>query len=312
MFTVILSGFVVLLNLAVPPARTEATFSNNVSFSLTCNPKFALKLSPFKNENQRCTFVKKNLELQTMEAKQCGYECPEKVVEYPVQLLKNVKKINLGQWLNSTLYHLCKIQADKDENDGSPPPPQKCFRKNINKTRLHENMPKSFKIHNVKVPLLDYSPNTEQIPLNEYTMNPKKDNLDFECKHGRIPKVISIPKIIIAEEASNMSRSNNPVTCHFHCQTTLPYKKACEKKSLSVEHDIAFTFWLFVTANVLSKLLVGLNLTLFEIAVVALLKELGHSYNLQKVYGSLGGMVLAPISGFLIDYFGKGNHYKDY
>ena len=41
------------------------------------------------------------------------------------------------------------------------------------------------------------------------------------------------------------------------------------------------------------------------------LKEYGNNYDMQRVYGSIGGMVFAPLTGYLIDLL-NFEDYKDY
>lgn len=308
MFTVALSGFVALINLAIPPARTTPTYSNEVPLSLTCgDPRFVLTPSSSIKDKDKCIFLNKDLTISSVEAKDCGYLCPNSVVEYPPKLLTKLKKVKLLQTINSTLYHVCKIQNSKDDF----PLAQKCFRKNLNKSRSFENMPRSFKIHNLVLPLTLINRTRLKIPVVNFTMS-HQEMKGFECVSGSIPKNISIPVINILEDSAEPPKQGTYVTCHFHCRTTLPHNKTCEARPARIEHNVAVSFWLFVAANVLTKFLIALTYTLFEVAVVAILKEYGYDYGLQRIYGAIGGMVFAPLSGFIIDYFGKGGHYTDY
>ncbi|ROT66551.1 hypothetical protein C7M84_015430 [Penaeus vannamei] len=52
--------------------------------------------------------------------------------------------------------------------------------------------------------------------------------------------------------------------------------------------------------------------TLFNGAAVAILKQHDGDYGLQKVYGSLGSIVLTPISGLLIDVFSDASGRQDF
>ncbi|KAG7156293.1 major facilitator superfamily domain-containing protein 6-like [Homarus americanus] len=306
-FTVALSGLVTLFYLAIPPARTTPKYSATVSFSLTCDSDFVLTLNSARKDKEKCDFFNKTVILPSVEAKDCGYVCAESAVEYPAKLLKEIKRIKLLQSVNRTLYHMCKIQNTK-ENEKMP---QKCFRKNLNKSRSYENMPKSFQIHNLLLPLSEMNRENPKIFVANYTMAPELAR-SLECTKGRVPKVISIPKITISEDGPEFSEKNAHVVCNFHCQVSVMHNQTCEKRPHSEVHDVTLSFWLFVTVNVLSKLFIGLTYTLFEVAVVAILKEFGYDYGLQRIYGSIGGMVFAPLSGFFIDHFGKGGHYTDY
>ncbi|KAK8744513.1 hypothetical protein OTU49_000845 [Cherax quadricarinatus] len=306
-FSVALSGFISLAYLAIPPARTSPNYSNKVSFSLSCDPGFVLTPSSLKQDKDKCVFFNKTVTLSSVEAKECGYLCKQAAVEYPAKLLKEVKKVKLVQAVNPLLYHMCKIQNSKD----NMPVTQKCFRKNLNKSLSHENMPKSFMIHNLRLPLSEIDRTQLKIPVANFTMS-AEELRSFECLKGRVPKKISVPKITMEEDSPDFTETAASVECHFHCQATISHNLTCEDRPHSIVHNVALSFWLFVTANVLSKLFIGLTYTLFEVAVVAILKEYGYDYGLQRIYGSIGGMVFAPLSGFFIDHFGKGGHYQDY
>ena len=50
---------------------------------------------------------------------------------------------------------------------------------------------------------------------------------------------------------------------------------------------------------------------LFEGAVVAIIKEHGGDYGLQKIFGTMGAVVFGPLSGALIDLEQKKTNYQD-
>ena len=50
---------------------------------------------------------------------------------------------------------------------------------------------------------------------------------------------------------------------------------------------------------------------LFEGAVVAIIKEHGGDYGLQKIFGTLGAVVFGPLSGQLIDLEQSKANYQD-
>lgn len=56
----------------------------------------------------------------------------------------------------------------------------------------------------------------------------------------------------------------------------------------------------------------GMAAAMFEGAVIAILREHGGDYGLQKIYGIIGGMISSPISGILIDYVSRNKEYKDF
>ncbi|KAG0723469.1 hypothetical protein GWK47_042691 [Chionoecetes opilio] len=307
-FTVALSGVAALINVAIPPARTTPKYSENITFGLTCDDSsFVLTPVPPTSEGDKCEFLDETLTVLSLEAKNCGYTCPKPAVVLPSSLLKDTMKLKILQAVNATLYHVCKISGGKYDGETQ----QKCFRKNLNKTKKAENMPRAFQIHNLILPLSGANQAGSEIHVINYTMS-KEAITSFECIKGVVPKTITIPKIAMVDEKQKLNKDQSNVTCHFHCLTQLPHTKTCVKRPLSVEHNVSLSFWLFVAANTLLKMLIGLTYTLFEVAVLAILKEFGYDYGLQRIYGSIGGMVFAPLSGLVIDYLGKGGHYTDY
>ncbi|XP_042856325.1 major facilitator superfamily domain-containing protein 6-B-like [Penaeus japonicus] len=302
--TVALSGFVALMNVGIPPARTTPTYSDKLSLSVTCDTGFVLTPIKPKRNIADCIFYNQTVTIPNVSARKCGYLCSDPAVEYPPLILRKVKKVQVMQTFNSTLYHMCELQYGKNS--------QKCFRMNLNKSRSYENMPKFFQIHNLVLHLSAIDPENPFIPVDNFTMS-SREVRSFECSAGRVPKKVMIPKIIISdEEEEKLPTVPKSVECRFHCEANIPHNLTCEENELSIEHNVALSFWLFVTANVLSKFFIGLTYTLFEVAVVAILKEYGYDYGLQRIYGSIGGMVFAPLSGFFIDHFGQGEHYTDY
>lgn len=56
----------------------------------------------------------------------------------------------------------------------------------------------------------------------------------------------------------------------------------------------------------------GTAFAMFEGAVIAIVREQKADYGMQRVYGSLGGMISSPLSGLLIDYASRGKGYTDF
>jgi len=61
-----------------------------------------------------------------------------------------------------------------------------------------------------------------------------------------------------------------------------------------------------------SGIIGGTTFAMFEGAVIAILREQEADYGLQRIYGSIGGMISSPLSGLLIDYASKGKGYTDF
>lgn len=51
---------------------------------------------------------------------------------------------------------------------------------------------------------------------------------------------------------------------------------------------------------------------MFEVAVIAILREHKADYGLQRIYASIGSMVASPLSGYLIDYASRKGTKIDY
>jgi hypothetical protein len=56
----------------------------------------------------------------------------------------------------------------------------------------------------------------------------------------------------------------------------------------------------------------GTAFAMFEGAVIAILREHKADYGLQRIYGSIGGMISSPLSGMLIDYASNLQGYPDF
>lgn len=56
----------------------------------------------------------------------------------------------------------------------------------------------------------------------------------------------------------------------------------------------------------------GTAFAMFEGAVIAIVRDQRADYGLQRLYGSIGGMISSPLSGLLIDYASRGKGYTDF
>ncbi|KAL0901417.1 hypothetical protein ABMA27_006683 [Loxostege sticticalis] len=100
--------------------------------------------------------------------------------------------------------------------------------------------------------------------------------------------------------------------CSAACAGTVPRKTLCQNKNRLVELDPAFTFWTYLAVRVFIGIIGGTAFAMFEGAVIAIVREQRADYGLQRVYGSLGGMISSPLSGLLIDYVSRGKGYTDF
>ncbi|CAL4122735.1 unnamed protein product, partial [Meganyctiphanes norvegica] len=306
--TVALSGIVALINLAVPLARKTPHYSTEVNFDITCESSF--RFTPVNTKD--CLFLNKTVMIGEMKVRDCGYKCPVNAVEFPDNLFKTKKKTMLKITDSELIYHVCDIGIIKGTARG----PQKCYRVNQNESLEEENMPKAFRIHNIPLNLKQMN-NLENpsvlIDNEDFTMSAVNMNR-FECNTGTVPKETTFRKVVIGDNSIDVDQQNELVTCYFHCRATVFHNQTCVEKSHSVEYNPDKTFWMLVTSTLLTTMLIGLSYTLLEVAVISFLKEFGYDYRLQQVYGCVGGMFFAPITGLLIDYIAgdREYHYKDY
>ncbi|TGZ55736.1 Uncharacterized protein DBV15_01380 [Temnothorax longispinosus] len=128
--------------------------------------------------------------------------------------------------------------------------------------------------------------------------------------------------------------------CKKKCIVTLPRNAMCTNMNMEIEYNIKLTFWLYLGIRVfivivilaltllilrnkyvprnkgvkffVSGIIGGTTFAMFEGAVIAILREQEADYGLQRIYGSIGGMISSPLSGILIDYASRGKGYTDF
>lgn len=111
-------------------------------------------------------------------------------------------------------------------------------------------------------------------------------------------------------EATKRVLSTNE--CKKKCIVTLPRNAVCSNMNMEIEYNIRLTFWLYLVIRVFVGIIGGTTFAMFEGAVIAILREQKADYGLQRIYGSIGGMISSPLSGLLIDYASKGKGYTDF
>nr|XP_033331623.1 uncharacterized protein LOC117223459 [Megalopta genalis] len=100
--------------------------------------------------------------------------------------------------------------------------------------------------------------------------------------------------------------------CHKRCIATAPRKEVCSNKDMELEFNVRLTFWLYFVIRVFIGVIGGTTFAMFEGAVIAILREQKADYGLQRIYGSIGGMISSPLSGLLIDYASRDKSYTDF
>ncbi|XP_045537535.1 uncharacterized protein LOC106717587 [Papilio machaon] len=100
--------------------------------------------------------------------------------------------------------------------------------------------------------------------------------------------------------------------CSSACAALTPRKNLCENFQQQIELDPTFTFWAYMAVRVFIGIIGGTAFAMFEGAVIAIIRDQRADYGLQRVYGSIGGMISSPLSGLLIDYASRGKGYTDF
>ncbi|GAB1866623.1 Macrophage MHC class I receptor 2-like protein [Camponotus japonicus] len=100
--------------------------------------------------------------------------------------------------------------------------------------------------------------------------------------------------------------------CNQKCIVIVPRKSMCSNMNIEIEYNVSLTFWLYLIIRVFIGIIGGTTFAMFEGAVIAILREQKADYGLQRIYGSIGGMISSPLSGFLIDYASKDKGYTDF
>ncbi|XP_011309592.1 uncharacterized protein [Fopius arisanus] len=100
--------------------------------------------------------------------------------------------------------------------------------------------------------------------------------------------------------------------CSERCIVTAPRKALCSNMNTVIEYNTQLTFWLYLGIRVFMGIISGTAFAMFEGAVIAIVREQKADYGLQRIYGSIGGMISSPLSGLLIDYASQGKEYTDF
>lgn len=107
-------------------------------------------------------------------------------------------------------------------------------------------------------------------------------------------------------------RHLNANECRKRCIVTVQRDAMCSNKEMTIEYNVRLTFWLYLVIRVFIGIIGGTTFAMFEGAVIAVLREQEADYGLQRIYGSIGGMISSPLSGLLIDYASRGKGYTDF
>ena len=112
--------------------------------------------------------------------------------------------------------------------------------------------------------------------------------------------VLSFGSIEAVETAEN---EINYKICRPQCLVRAPRSDICSNKEHVVVFDPQLTFWLYMLLRLFFGILLGGGMTLFEGACLAVVTEVKGDLGVQRIFGLIGLMIFAPVSGALIDHF---------
>ncbi|XP_057330117.1 uncharacterized protein LOC130670705 [Microplitis mediator] len=133
-----------------------------------------------------------------------------------------------------------------------------------------------------------------------------------KCESLNRPYRVSAQVSVDDVEDPNFDNNLNFKGCSERCIITAPRNDICTNKDTVIEYNIQLTFWLYLAIRVFISIIGGTAFAMFEGAVIAILREQNADYGLQRIYGSIGGMISSPLSGMLIDYASTGKEYTDF
>ncbi|XP_076033205.1 uncharacterized protein LOC143020621 isoform X2 [Oratosquilla oratoria] len=101
-------------------------------------------------------------------------------------------------------------------------------------------------------------------------------------------------------------------SCLMSCRVVANTSNLCLNTHTMTAINPSRTFFSYLFIRLFNGVLISTSFTLFTGAAMAVLRETGGDYGLQKLYSNLGSIVLTPISGSLIDYISKVNGFQDF
>lgn len=130
--------------------------------------------------------------------------------------------------------------------------------------------------------------------------------------YGQNKEYLSVRVDLSKENTTDIYRTIDLGTCAPRCIASAPREKFCKNSKRVIEKDVNLTFWTYLGVRVFIGIIGGTAYTMFEGAVIAILREYKADYGLQRMYAQLGGMISSPLSGLLIDYASEGKGYTDF
>ncbi|XP_069194850.1 major facilitator superfamily domain-containing protein 6 [Procambarus clarkii] len=100
-------------------------------------------------------------------------------------------------------------------------------------------------------------------------------------------------------------RSEAAAGCLAQCIAKVPREDLCSNTHTIQEFRPVLTYVLFLIMRLINGLTLATSMTLTRGAAMVILREHNGDYGLQRLCGSLGGIILTPISGLLMDATGE-------
>ncbi|MPC90707.1 hypothetical protein E2C01_085704 [Portunus trituberculatus] len=100
--------------------------------------------------------------------------------------------------------------------------------------------------------------------------------------------------------------------CPMQCIVTVLRPDLCTNTHTLETFDTTKTIWLYLMVRILNGITLAASFSLFDGATMAITKQYGGDYGLQRLYSNVGSIVMTPISGALIDYFSDRGGLQDY
>ncbi|XP_076033193.1 uncharacterized protein LOC143020620 isoform X2 [Oratosquilla oratoria] len=118
----------------------------------------------------------------------------------------------------------------------------------------------------------------------------------------------SVKIAAVGESSEHLPRGS----CLLSCRVVANRFSLCFNTYTTTTINPSKTFYSYLAVRLFNGVLISTSFSLFTGAAVAVLREAGGEYGLQMLYSNLGSIVLAPISGYLIDYVSKVNKFQDF
>jgi len=122
--------------------------------------------------------------------------------------------------------------------------------------------------------------------------------------------VLSLMSLLDSEPSS--ATVINYKICRPQCIVRAPRSDICANKEHVVVFDPQLTFWSYLIVRLIYGYVMAGITTLFEGACLAVITEVKGDLGVQRIFGLIGLMIFAPVSGALVDYFSIDKSIADY